>query len=103
LSTAAQQIAAEYDLGGLGCSAQSVHIKPSVFLHKNKALFRTPCVQIKALSEHARKLNTVMPLYASLHVSSDLQGINNQKLGVLEYCAAQKLGMQDTRVRQLSA
>jgi DNA invertase Pin-like site-specific DNA recombinase len=36
-----------------------------------------------------------MTLYAYLRVSTDMQDVNNQKLGVLEYCAAQKLGMPD--------
>lgn len=36
-----------------------------------------------------------MTLYAYLRVSTDMQDVNNQKLGVLEYCATQKLGMPD--------
>ena len=36
-----------------------------------------------------------MALYACLRVSTDMQDVNNQKLGVLEYCATQKLGMPD--------
>lgn len=36
-----------------------------------------------------------MPLYAYLRVSTDTQDLNNQKLGVLEYCATQKLGMPE--------
>ena len=36
-----------------------------------------------------------MTIYAYLRVSTDMQDVNNQKLGVLEYCAAQKLGMPD--------
>ncbi len=36
-----------------------------------------------------------MPLYAYLRVSTDMQDVNNQKLGVLAYYAAQKLGMPD--------
>ncbi len=33
-----------------------------------------------------------MTLYAYLRVSTDAQDVNNQKLGVLEYCARQNLG-----------
>lgn len=36
-----------------------------------------------------------MPLYVYLRVSTDLQDVNNQKLGVLEYCAAHKLGIPE--------
>ena len=36
-----------------------------------------------------------MTLYAYLLVSTDMQDVNNQKLGVLEYLAAQKLDMAD--------
>ncbi len=36
-----------------------------------------------------------MTIYAYLRVSTDMQDVNSQKLGVLEYCAAQKLGMPD--------
>jgi DNA invertase Pin-like site-specific DNA recombinase len=34
-----------------------------------------------------------MTLYAYLRVSTDVQDVNNQKLGVLEYCATRSLGM----------
>lgn len=34
-----------------------------------------------------------MTLYAYLRVSTDAQDVNNQKLGVLEYCARQSLGV----------
>lgn len=34
-----------------------------------------------------------MTLYAYLRVSTDAQDVNNQKLGVLEYCAKRSLGM----------
>ena len=34
-----------------------------------------------------------MTIYAYLRVSTDMQDVNNQKLGVLEYCVAQKLSM----------
>jgi DNA invertase Pin-like site-specific DNA recombinase len=34
-----------------------------------------------------------MTLYAYLRVSTDTQDVNNQKLGVLEYCATRSLGM----------
>jgi DNA invertase Pin-like site-specific DNA recombinase len=36
-----------------------------------------------------------MTLYAYLRVSTDTQDVNNQKLGVLEYCATQKLGVPE--------
>lgn len=36
-----------------------------------------------------------MTLYAYLRVSTDMQDLNNQKLGVLEYCAAHKLGVPE--------
>jgi DNA invertase Pin-like site-specific DNA recombinase len=36
-----------------------------------------------------------MTLYAYLRVSTDMQDVNSQKLGVLEYCAAQKLGVPE--------
>lgn len=36
-----------------------------------------------------------MTLYAYLRVSTDMQDVNSQKLGVLEYCAAQKLGIPE--------
>lgn len=36
-----------------------------------------------------------MALYAYLRVSTDIQDINTQKLGVLEYCATQKLGVPE--------
>lgn len=36
-----------------------------------------------------------MTLFAYLRVSTDMQDVNNQKLGVLEYCATQKLGVPE--------
>jgi hypothetical protein len=36
-----------------------------------------------------------MTLNACLRVLADMSDVNNQKLGVLEYCASQKLGMPD--------
>ena len=36
-----------------------------------------------------------MTLFAYLRVSTDMQDLNTQKLGVLEYCAAQKLGVPE--------
>jgi len=36
-----------------------------------------------------------MALFAYLRVSTDIQDVNTQKLGVLEYCAAQKLGVPE--------
>jgi DNA invertase Pin-like site-specific DNA recombinase len=36
-----------------------------------------------------------MALFAYLRVSTDMQDVNTQKLGVLEYCAARKLGVPE--------
>ena len=45
--------------------------------------------------EHSPQLGHIMPLFAYLRVSTDEQDVASQKLGVLEYCATQRLGMPD--------